>query len=90
MLHPVGHPAPDDDEVVENDRRRCLVEFVAGDRIGEVFRNDDMPVVAKRADWLAGLRVDDVDAVSGATLTTRATTAAVRRALSYYKVFFGS
>ena len=32
----------------------------------------------------------DVDAVSGATLTTRATTAAVRRALAYYKVLFGS
>ena len=32
----------------------------------------------------------DVDAVSGATLTTRATTTAVRRALAYHKVLFGS
>jgi len=31
----------------------------------------------------------DVDAVSGATLTTRSTSAAVRRVLAYHKVFFG-
>ena len=64
VLHAVGYPAPDDNELLEDDRRRRLVELLAGHLVREPVGQQHLPVVAEPPDELARLRVEGVEAVA--------------------------
>ena len=64
MLNAVGYTASDDDQILEDHRRRRLVELFSGHFVWESLGQDDLTVIAERRHELAALGVDRVELVA--------------------------
>ena len=64
FLDAVRHAAPDDDEVVEDNRRRRLVEHLVRHRVREILGQQHLAVIAEGRDRRAVGRVERIQAVA--------------------------